>query len=231
MKLKHLFFDLDRTLWDFDTNSYEELTELYHSYSLHQKGISLPDEFIKVYKKINDDCWDKYRQNLLSKENLRSIRFKLTLEYFGIESKELAQNLGRDYVNNSPYRTKLIPNALELLNDLKDHYNLHIITNGFQEVQHIKVQQSGLDNFFNHIITSEAAGAKKPDPIIFNHAFKKTGATASNSVIIGDDLNTDISGAIAMNMKAIYFNPHQKNHDLSIWKEVDNLRDIKKILL
>jgi putative hydrolase of the HAD superfamily len=114
---------------------------------------------------------------------------------------------------------------------LKDHYNLHIITNGFQEVQHIKVQQSGLDNFFNHIITSEAAGAKKPDPIIFIHAFNKTGATASNSVIIGDDLNTDISGAIAMNMKAIYFNPHQKHHKLCIWKEVDNLRDIKKILL
>ena len=172
MKIEHLFFDLDRTLWDFETNSYEELTNLYHVHSLHQLGISLPDEFIKVYKKINESCWKKYRLNQLSKEKLRSERFLLTLEYFGIINHKLATKIGNDYVNNSPFRTKLIPFTIELLNALKDHFQLHIITNGFEEVQHIKLRESGLNHYFNKVITSEMAGAKKPDPSIFDYALK-----------------------------------------------------------
>ena len=206
MEIKHLFFDLDRTLWDFDSNSHQELLLLFRSHQLHKKGISLPKEFIKVYKKINQECWEKYRNNLLSKERLRSERFQLTLEYFGIDDFELAKKIGKDYVNNSPYRTKLIPYSIELLNDLKEHYQLHIIT-------------------------SEAAGVKKPDPIIFHYAFKKTGANANNSVMIGDDLSTDIKGALAVSMKAIYFNPYKREHSIKIWKEVQNLKEIKKILL
>lgn len=231
MEIKHLFFDLDRTLWDFDSNSHQELLQLFRSHQLHQKGISLPKEFIKVYKKINQECWEKYRNNLLSKERLRSERFQLTLEYFGIDDSELAKKIGKDYVNNSPYRTKLIPYSIELLNDLKEHYQLHIITNGFEEVQYIKVQQSGLSNYFKHIITSEAAGVKKPDPIIFHYAFKKTGANANDSIMIGDDLSTDIKGALAVGMKALYYNPYKRMHSIKIWKEVQNLKEIKKILL
>ena len=231
MKIEHLFFDLDRTLWDFETNSYEELTNLYHVHSLHQLGISLPDEFIKVYKKINESCWKKYRLNQLSKEKLRSERFLLTLEHFGIINHKLAIKIGNDYVNNSPFRTKLIPFTIELLNALKDHFQLHIITNGFEEVQHIKLRESGLNHYFNKVITSEMAGAKKPDPSIFDYALKLSGALVENSVMIGDDLNTDINGAKKVNMKAIYYNPHQKVHDFNIWKEVQNLNEIKKILI
>ena len=231
MQIEHLFFDLDRTLWDFETNSHEELTNLYHVHSLHQLGISLPNEFIKVYKNINENCWEKYRLNQLSKEKLRSERFFLTLEYFGIINDKLAIKIGNDYVNNSPFRTKLIPFTIHLLNALKDHYKLHIITNGFEEVQHIKLRESGLNHFFDKVITSEMAGSKKPDPTIFNYALKMSGALVENSVMIGDDLNTDISGAINVNMKAIYYNPCQKLHDFKIWKEVQNLNEIKKILL
>ena len=158
-------------------------------------------------------------------------RFLLTLEYFGISNYELATKIGNDYVNNSPFRTKLIPFTIELLNALKDHFQLHIITNGFEEVQHIKLRESGLNYYFNKVITSEMAGVKKPNPIIFDYALKTAGALVDNSVMIGDDLNTDISGAIKVNMKAIYYNPHQKVHDFNIWKEVQNLNEIKKILL
>ena len=231
MKIEHLFFDLDRTLWDFETNSYEELTNLYHVHSLHRLGISLSDEFIKVYKNINESCWEKYRLNQLSKEKLRSERFFLTLEYFGITNQKLAIKIGNDYVKNSPFRTKLIPFTVQLLNALKDHFKLHIITNGFEEVQNIKLRESRLNHYFDKVITSEMAGSKKPDPAIFNYAFKMSGALVENSVMIGDDLNTDISGAIKVKMKAIYYNPHQKVHDFKIWKEVQNLNEIKKILL
>ena len=231
MSIKHLFFDLDRTLWDFETNSFNELVNLYHCHNLHQKGISLSEEFVKVYKKINEKCWERYRENTLSKENLRFERFKQTLEYFGIYDLELSIKIGDDYVKNSPYRTILIPNAIELLSELQPNYKLHIITNGFQEVQHVKINQSGMAKFFTIVVTSEMAGAKKPNPLIFNYALKKAGANLENSVMIGDDLNTDIKGAVNVGMKSIYFNPNKRTNNSIAWKEVVTLMEIKDIFL
>tara|TARA_B110000977_G_scaffold185426_1_gene250265 strand:+ start:2524 stop:3219 length:696 start_codon:yes stop_codon:yes gene_type:complete len=231
MSIKHLFFDLDRTLWDFETNSFNELVNLYHCHNLHQKGISLSEEFVKVYKKINEKCWERYRENTLSKENLRFERFKQTLEYFGIYDLELSIKIGDDYVKNSPYRTILIPNAIELLSELQPIYKLHIITNGFQEVQHVKINQSGMAKFFTIVVTSEMAGAKKPNPLIFNYALEKAGANLENSVMIGDDLNTDIKGAVNVGMKSIYFNPNKRTNNSIAWKEVVTLMEIKDIFL
>ena len=231
MSIKHLFFDLDRTLWDFETNSFNELVNLYHCHNLHQKGISLSEEFVKVYKKINEKCWERYRENTLSKENLRFERFKQTLEYFGIYDLELSIKIGDDYVKNSPYRTILIPNAIELLSELQPNYKLHIITNGFQEVQHVKINQSGMAKFFTIVVTSEMAGAKKPNPLIFNYALEKAGANLENSVMIGDDLNTDIKGAVNAGMKSIYFNPNKRTNNSIAWKEVVTLMEIKDIFL
>ena len=230
MEIKHLFFDLDRTLWDFEKNSHNELYHLFNKYNLHQKGISLPNEFIKIYKKINEDCWERYRNNKLTKEKLRVERFDLTLSYFGINNSALASKIGEDYVHNSPYRTILIEGAIELLDYLHGKYVLHVITNGFEEVQHIKMAQSKLTNFFDQIITSEAAGAKKPNQLVFEYAINKSGARLENSVMIGDDLNTDIIGAINFGMKSIYFNPNFKKHDYLVWKEVESLSEIKNIL-
>ena len=231
MSIKHLFFDLDRTLWDFETNSFNELVNLYHCHNLHQKGISLSEEFVKVYKNINEKCWERYRENTLSKENLRFERFKQTLEYFGIYDLELSIKIGDDYVKNSPYRTILIPNAIELLSELQPNYKLHIITNGFQEVQHVKINQSGMAKFFTIVVTSEMAGAKKPNPLIFNYALEKAGANLENSVMIGDDLNTDIKGAVNVGMKSIYFNPNKRTNNSIAWKEVVTLMEIKNIFL
>ena len=230
MEIKHLFFDLDRTLWDFEKNSHNELNCLFNQYKLHQRGISLPNEFIKIYKKINEDCWERYRNNKLTKEKLRVERFDLTLSFFGINDSDLASRIGDDYVLNSPYRTNLIAGAIELLDYLCGKYILHIITNGFEEVQHIKMAQSKLAKYFDQIITSEAAGAKKPNPLVFKYAIIKSGASLDNSLMIGDDLNTDIIGAINFGMKSIYFNPNFKTHQFTVWNEVSSLLEIKNIL-
>ena len=231
MKIEHLFFDLDRTLWDFEKNSYEELSFLYSKYKLHEKGISLPNEFIKIYKNINEKCWESYRKNQLTKEDLRVKRFHDTLLYFGIDDKFLAKHFGDDYVINSPKRTHLINGTIDLLKTLKPHFNMHIITNGFEEVQHIKLKNSKLSDFFQVVVTSEAAGAKKPSPLAFEYSLEKTGAKLGNSIMIGDDLKTDIQGAIQIGMKCIYFNPNCKEHKYPVWKEVKNLAEIKNILL
>jgi putative hydrolase of the HAD superfamily len=227
---KHLFLDLDRTLWDFEKNSNAELLALFSKYKLNEKGISLPNEFIKVYKNINDQCWALYRENKLSKEDLRGIRFLKTLDYFGVSDQQLADDIGLDYITNSPVRTLLLDGCIELLDYLQSKYELHIITNGFEEVQHKKLLNSHLAVYFKEVITSEAAGYKKPSPQIFNYAIKKTGALITESVMIGDDLNTDIQGAINVNMNVIYFNPNRKKHDFNLLGDVSHLLEIKSIL-
>ncbi len=227
---KHLFFDLDRTLWDFEKNSYEELTSIYERNNLHQRGISLKEEFIKVYKEINDECWNLYRNNQMSKEVLRSERFNRTLFYFGITDHLLSEEIGNQYVENSPNRTALIDGTIELLDYLNEKYQMHIITNGFEEVQFKKLKNSGLINYFNKVITSEAAGYKKPNPIIFEYALKKASANASECVMIGDDLLADITGGIDAGIECIYFNPHGVKHDLSLLGDVQDLNAIKSIL-
>ena len=230
INLKHIFFDLDHTLWDFEQNSKNELTYLFSYHKLHQKGISLVDEFIKIYKKINNECWALYRVNKITKENLRVERFHKTLNYFGIEDIKLSEKMADNYVNNSPKRTLLIDGSIELLNYLQNKYNLHIITNGFQEVQMIKLNNSGLSKYFDKIITSEKAGEKKPHKQIFDYALEITNTKKHNSILIGDNLETDVTGAINYGMPCIYFNPNNKKHNLSIFAEVKTLKEIKRIL-
>lgn len=230
MMIKHVFFDLDRTLWDFEKNSHDELMNLWKKHGLHQKGISLPKEFIRIYKRINEDCWLLYRENRITKENLRAKRFADTLLYFGVDDAGLAAQIGEDYVSNSPYRTELFPNVFEILDYLKSKYELHIITNGFEEVQHIKMKQSMLTEHFREVITSEKAGEKKPHPQIFEHAVGKVGVTAQECVMIGDDLLCDIEGAIDFGMQAIYFNPNNKKHEVGVLADVQDLIEIKNYL-
>ena len=228
--IKHVFFDLDHTLWDFEKNSELELLSIYSNYGLHQRGISLEKEFIKVYKQINEEFWEKYRTNKVTKETLRLMRFSRTLEYFGITDKYLANDISIDYTENCPKRTILIDGSIELLNYLQSSYTMHIITNGFEEVQSIKLINSKLDSYFDKIITSEAAGEKKPNPAIFNFALDLTGATIDNSIMIGDNLNTDIKGAIEIGMHSIYYNPKNKEHNFSLYGDVSHLLEIKSIL-
>ncbi len=145
---------------------------------------------------------------------LRGLRFRLTLADFGIDDHELAENIGHDYITISPLRVSLFPNTFEILDYLKPKYPLHLITNGFSEVQETKLQSSGLGKYFQHVITSEEAGFKKPDERIFRFAFEKTGAKPGESVMIGDDPDVDILGAREFGMDQVLFDPekvHQKN--------------------
>lgn len=162
-EVRHIFFDLDRTLWDFERNSAETLRELFDELKLAETGILDPDLFIETYICKNDICWEMYRLNQISKAELRNLRFQMALQHFGVKHDELAKRLGDEYVNRSPLKTALFPNTLETLKYLSEKYTLHIITNGFDEVQYIKMEASGIHSFFKHITTSEKAGHKKPD--------------------------------------------------------------------
>ena len=228
---KHIFFDLDRTLWDFEKNSNEVLNELYKKYDLFLMGINDCNKFIERYKFHNEQLWDLYRQNKIEKDKLRDERFKITLKEFGVYSSELAVNLGKDYVTHCPKKTNLFPYTQATLKYLKARYKLHIITNGFEEVQYQKLENSNLIDYFEQIITSEQVGFKKPNSQIFRFSLNKVGAKPSECLMIGDDLHADISGAKGVDIDQVFFNPTSLTHSISeITHEINCLSELEEIL-
>ncbi len=228
--IKHIFFDLDRTLWDFEKSAQQTFEEIFDIHELFLKGIPSVERFHEVYTIHNDKLWDQYRKGEIKKEVLRGLRFRLTLNDFNIFDIDLGEKIGDDYVRISPIKVNLFPYSIEILEYLFPKYNLHIITNGFSEVQEIKMKTSGLDKYFKEVITSEDAGFKKPDRRIFDFAFKKSGALPHNSIMIGDDYEVDIVGAENVNMKQIFFDPYGNSKKGLSTYHINNLKEIEGIL-
>ncbi|MBL6658228.1 MAG: noncanonical pyrimidine nucleotidase, YjjG family [Flavobacteriales bacterium] len=228
---KHLFFDLDRTLWDFEKNSNEVLSDLFFKYNLLGRGIISVDEFISKYKTNNEKLWDLYRQNKIEKEKLRDERFRVTLAEYNVFDDDLSTRFGLDYVELCPMKTHLFPFVHSTLTFLKSRYELHIITNGFEEVQFKKLKNNNLLEYFNQIITSEQVGFKKPNKEIFSYSFKKTFSRPSDCLMIGDDLFADIHASREVGMDQIYFNPNSIPHsDDNITYEIQCLSELEQIL-
>lgn len=227
---KHIFFDLDKTLWDFEKNAAEAFTEIFEKFNLKSKGVKNLEEFVNSYLKHNDELWALYRIGKIEKEYLRWRRFEVTLNDFGIDDPALALQIGNEYVTISPRKTNLFPNTITCLEYLKNRYPLHIITNGFEEVQFTKLNNSNLSQYFRHIITSEAAGSKKPDPGIFHFALKTVGAKPAECLMIGDDIETDIQGAANIGMDAVFFNPEKLPHNGGVTHEIFDLLELTQIL-
>lgn len=230
MPYETLFLDLDHTLWDFETNSKEALSELADKYKLIEKGIPSFDHFLSEYFLINELLWEEYRKNKISKEALRYDRFHLALKKYQIDDFDLATSIGNDYVAIAPYKTNLFPHAIEVLEYLKGKYDLHIITNGFEETQHLKLKNSKLDPYFNHIITSERSGFKKPDERMFHFSLELAKAKPETSLMIGDSLEADVLGAKNVGMHQVYFNPEGKGHNEELTHEIKSLNELMNIL-
>lgn len=194
------------------------------------KTIEFEDDFLTVYYRINDLLWEQYRKNQINKDVLRSERFNLTLKHFNIYNANMAEEMGHYYVNHSPKQTILLPYTLEILNYLQPKYKLHIITNGFEEVQHIKLNESKIGHFFDQLIFSETVGVKKPHPLIFKKALKNAGANATNSIMIGDDYYADIYGAQRVKMDSVYFNFNKVEHQHKTHHEINCLSELKGLL-
>jgi len=208
MKYKHIFFDLDRTLWDFDKSSVEAFADIYEMHKLKDLGIESVESFHDVYSVHNQKLWNIYRDGGITKEDLRGRRFNLTLKDFGIDNTDLAEAIGMDYVSLSPLKVNLFPQAINILEYLYPNYKLHIITNGFQEVQEVKMEASKLIKYFNTVVTSEEVGIKKPNKAIFYYSLEKAGAVASESLMVGDDPEVDILGAKNAHIDQVLFDPN-----------------------
>lgn len=226
-----LFFDLDHTLWDFETNSILALRTVYDETNLESKGISDFEDFNVVYHTINDKLWDRFRKGFLSREELRWKRMFQTLVHFRVNDESLAKQMSEFYLEVLPQQTALFPEAKEVLQYCSEQgYQMHLITNGFEATQHQKLSNADIHHFFDRMITSEQAMSMKPHPGIFEFAFSETGSNAGNSLMIGDALDIDILGARQVGMDQVYFNPKAIGHTEHPTYEIKHLNELKNIL-
>ena len=227
-EVNNLFFDLDHTLWDFDKNS-----DLTFFKILKKNNLNIDvSKFLNSYHPINRKYWELCRENKVSKADLRYYRLSDTFKKLNYDINDnLINQLAIDYIEHLSDFNHLIPDTLIVLNSLKSNYRMHIITNGFKEVQKRKLEKSKLIQYFDSVTISEDVGVKKPHKLIFDHALTAANANVENSVMIGDNFNADILGALGVGMKAIYYDFHKTNEqereNLIIIK---NLKELIKIL-
>ena len=229
---KHLFFDLDHTLWDHNTNSRIGLEEVYQQFNLSSLGINSPTEFYLKFNEINHQLWDKYEAGRISQTELRHNRFRLIFSQLGVTNHTICDEISDVYVDISSKKHHLLPNAQETLTYLFPKYPMHIITNGFDEIQSVKMNAGKITHFFKEIITSQNSGYKKPDSRIFEYALKKIKAVPQECLMIGDSFQSDIVGATRAGIDAVFFNPDQRKQDISMKPtyEIRNLEELKEIL-
>jgi putative hydrolase of the HAD superfamily len=224
--IKHVFFDLDHTLWDFDKNSALTFEKIFQ---IHNINLNIND-FLKVYEPLNLNYWKLYREERIDKASLRYGRLKDTFDALSISvDDQLIFQLSEDYITYLTTFNHLFDGTLELLQYLQPKYQLHIITNGFEEAQQKKMDVSNISKYFKTVTNSEQAGVKKPNPVIFDYALKTAIAKPNESLMIGDNYEADILGALHVGFDVIFFNYHNHNFDTQI-KEVKDLLDIKMYL-
>ena len=227
-KYKHIYFDLDRTIWDFEGNSYQTIRDLVEKFNLNPID---PDDFHRVYTYFNEQHWAMFREGKINKEKLRLERFIKTLEEFKIYDNQLAEKIALEYIKIGPTKTGLIPHAKEILEELSHKYALYVITNGFIEIQTDKLRNSGISSYFKRVFTSEHARSSKPDHGIFEYALTAVNARKKESLMIGDDLELDIIGAKTFGIDQVYYNPLQLKQSVHATYEIMSLLELKQILL
>ncbi len=202
-----IFFDLDRTLWDFEKNTMLTFQRILQK---NQVDVILSD-FLKIYKNISQEYWKRYKEGKISKVQMRFERLKHTFDHLGIRIPDtLVSTLNYEYIEYHPDVPCLMPYTNEVLAHLLPRYTLHIITNGFQKIQERKLKGSHIYQYFDQIISSEIAGVQKPNPRIFQLAMQKAKVAPKNALMVGDSLEIDIKGAKAVGMQVLHLNNNQK---------------------
>jgi putative hydrolase of the HAD superfamily len=231
LKYKHLFFDLDHTIWDFETNSRETIFELYTKHGMFESIHPNFDAFYERYSYHNKKLWDRYHHGFIKQDELRWKRMWHTLLDFKIGDETLSKTLSKEYLDILPTKKALFPYAIEVIKYLTGKgYKLHLITNGFEEVQWGKIRSCQIDKYFNEVITSEKAMSLKPHAEIFEYALKITGATRHESIMIGDNLDADIKGAMDAGLDTIFVNHINEKTELTPTYTVYNLQELELIL-
>ena len=227
---KHLFFDLDHTIWDFDRNAEETLKELYYRYSFDEIFNSPSSEaFISTYTANSHRLWNLYHHGQIDKATLRKLRFADTFTQLGVNPELFPVEFEEEYLEICPTKTNLFPNAHETLTYLKDRYTLHLISNGFKEACEKKLKHSNLSIYFETIVISEIIGINKPDRRIFEHALNNGKAIKDEAVMIGDNIDADVRGAQNAGLEAIFFNPLEVEKPQDVNYMIKDLKELQEL--
>lgn len=230
-KYKAVFIDLDDTIWDFHSNARLTLLDMYNEYGLSSHFADF-DQFFSIYAKKNTELWEQYGRGEVTQEFLMTERFRYSMAQMGLDNYELAREIGNRYLENLPGKKTLMPHTIELLSYLKENYSLTIISNGFTEVQYRKLQSAEIEQYFDHVVLSESAGALKPDKQIFEYALKLNNVKAHEAIMIGDSYAADIQGAINAGIDQVYFPLHTPLTDKkpACTYLIQSLKDVFEIL-
>lgn len=226
-KITDIFFDLDDTLWDFKRNS-----ELTFAHILDKNKLAVPlQDFMTVYRPINEKYWKLYRENQIEKSELRFLRLADAFEGLGISvASEMILQLADDFILHLSDFNHLIPESIEILEYLFPKYKLHILTNGFSAIQVKKMHNAKVHQYFKTMTASDEFEIKKPDPKIFSEALERAGTTTQRSIMIGDNFEADILGAQNFGMKAIYYNPEKETSTDYKGIQISALLQLREIL-
>jgi len=230
MKYKHIFFDLDHTLWDFEKNSELTLNTLYDEFKLRKYNVDSFSDFHSCYATRSSELWKEFLDGLISHEEFQWKRMWLTMMDYNIDDRDLAFELNVRFQAILPTQCTLMPFTNDILQYCKNHYAIHVLSNGTHEVQSLKLQCSGILPYFTEIITADQCNAFKPLPQIFDYALKVTGATASNSLMVGDSLAMDIIGAKNAGWDQVLYNPMQTEHFDDPTFEINQLNELMAII-
>jgi putative hydrolase of the HAD superfamily len=231
VKYRHLFFDLDHTLWDFDANAKESLFELYNFFKLESKAISPFSFFYSTYLNHNAILWSRYEKGYISNEELKWRRMWRTLLDFKIADETLSKEMSAHFLEILPTKKKVFDYTFEILEYLtQKKYSIHLITNGFEKTQWSKLNNADLSKYFTHVITSETSNSVKPNKEIFDYALKKTGGKLEESIMIGDNLDADILGAKNAGMDTIFVNHINAECHAEPTYIIHHLKELESIL-
>lgn len=226
---QHIFFDLDRTLWDFDKNSSDALNDIIKEFGL-ETHISDVQEFVRLYNKYNDELWDDFREGMIKKPELQIKRFVLLLDHYELSDPEMIEEISKFYLNSAPLKTSLVKNTKEILEYLAPNYRLYVISNGFYDVQLTKVKNSGISRYITKVFTSDRIGFSKPKTGIFEYAVTSVNAKKIECLMVGDDIYNDIQGAKKAGFDQVYFNPGRKSTPVKPTYEINDLLELEQIL-
>ena len=231
MTYQHLFFDLDHTLWDFETNSKETLHELFVLHRLHETLTPNFQLFYETYAFHNKRLWHRYNHGFIRQDELKWKRMWHTLLEFKVGDEHFSKQLSQEYLEILPAKKALFPNTGEILQYLTNkNYKLHLITNGFEKVQWRKLENANIDKYFSNVITSETACSLKPHKEIFDFAINKAGCCYTEAIMLGDNLDADILGAMNAGMDTVFVNHIKEETTLKPTHIIYHLMELQDIL-
>lgn len=227
---QHIFFDLDHTLWDFERNSEETITELYQFLKMDDAGIPSARKLYESFEKANRWAWNQYHLDLLDKESLRINRFQMALAENGVQDNGLAESMSHHYLDICPTKKHLVPGSLEILGYLGEKFKLHLISNGFAEITRQKIENTGLEIYFQSVTTPSHSGYKKPQKEMFMYALQKASCMTNEALMIGDDVEADVLGAQRCGIDQVFFNPSKQANEAKSTFEIYDLSQLRHFL-